>query len=60
MDNTQQSTGVPSGPQRPTLLTVLCILTFIGSAWGVISNISSYMNADVSSQVAGTMLDSAK
>ena len=60
MDNAQHSTEIPSGPQRPTLLTVLCILTFIGSAWGVISNISSYMNADVSSQVAGTMLDSAK
>jgi hypothetical protein len=60
MDNTQHSTEIPSGPQRPTLLTVLCILTFIGSAWGVFSNISSYMTADVSSQVAGTMLDSAK
>ena len=26
-------------PVRPTFLTVLCILTFIGSGWGLISNL---------------------
>jgi hypothetical protein len=25
----------PTIPQRPTLLTVLCILTFLGSSWGI-------------------------
>lgn len=60
MDNVQQTTGIPAGPQRPTLLTVLCILTIIGSAWGIFSSISNYMNADISSQIAGTALDSAK
>jgi hypothetical protein len=60
MDNPQNAGGVPAGPMRPTLLTVLCILTFIGSAWGIISSISSYMNADISSQIAGTALDTAK
>jgi hypothetical protein len=59
MDNLQNA-GVPVGPLRPTLLTVLCILTFIGSAWGIINSISSYMNADISSQIAGTALETAK
>jgi hypothetical protein len=31
---------------RPTFLTVLCILTFIGSGWGIISAIWSYTTAD--------------
>lgn len=26
-------------PKRPTFLTVLCILTFIGSGWGIISSL---------------------
>ena len=29
----------PITPVRPTLLTVLCILTFIGSGWGLISGV---------------------
>ncbi|MBC5620501.1 hypothetical protein [Butyricimonas hominis] len=28
-------------PVRPTFLTVLCILTFIGSGWGTVSNLFS-------------------
>lgn len=35
---------------RPTFLTVLCILTFIGSAWGIYQGISNYVSAE---QVAG-------
>ena len=30
---------------RPSLLTVLCILTFIGSGWAVLSNIWAYRSA---------------
>lgn len=34
--------GAPAGSgERPTFLTVLCILTFIGSAWGAIGNFVS-------------------
>lgn len=28
-------------PQRPTFLLVLCILTFVGSGWGLLSNLFS-------------------
>lgn len=31
--------------QRPTFLLVLCILTFIGSGWGVLSNLFSIFTA---------------
>ena len=30
---------------RPTLLTVLCILTFIGSGWTIVSSVWSYSTA---------------
>lgn len=33
---------------RPTFLTVLCILTFIGSGWSIYSGITNYYTADVS------------
>lgn len=31
--------------QRPTFLLVLCILTFIGSGWGILSNLFSVFTA---------------
>lgn len=60
MDQAQSTGMIPQGPQRPTLLTVLCILTFIASSWGIFSNISGYMNADVTSKVAASALDDAR
>ena len=35
---------------RPTFLTVLCILTFIGSGWGVINAMISYSTSDTAGQ----------
>lgn len=35
------------GLQRPTFLTVLCILTFIGSGWGMLSNLFSLFLANL-------------
>ena len=32
--------------QRPTFLTVLCILTFIGSGYGIINSVFTYVKAD--------------
>lgn len=34
-------------PQRPTFLLVLCILTFIGSGWKVLSNLFSLFTANM-------------
>jgi hypothetical protein len=42
-------------PKRTTFLTVLCVLTFIGSAIGVFSSISNILTADVSSKMIETM-----
>jgi hypothetical protein len=36
---------------RPTFLTVLCILTFIASAWGLYSAYSGYASADLTAAV---------
>ena len=57
MDNIQTTTQVPPPPQRSTFLTVLCILTFLASSYGLVTNISSYLNADVSSSFVQQSLD---
>jgi hypothetical protein len=44
---------------RPTFLTVLCILTFIASAWGIYSGITSYLTADTVAGVAQEAMDKA-
>ena len=36
---------------RPTLLTVLCILTFVGSSWLIITNVWSYSTASKSAKM---------
>ncbi len=41
LDSYEQETKI-----RPTFLTVLCILTFIGSGFGLISNSMGYFQAD--------------
>ena len=38
-------------PERPVFLKVLCILTFIGSGWLIITNTTTYLTADSISQV---------
>jgi hypothetical protein len=40
---------------KPTLLKVLCILTFIGSSWLILYQIWSYSNASVTAQMFSTV-----
>jgi hypothetical protein len=40
---------------RPTLLTVLCILTFIGSSWLILTNIWAYSTASKTAQMISTV-----
>lgn len=49
----------PAVRERPTFLTVLCILTFIGSGWSVLNNISTYRQSDTAASVVSSALDSA-
>jgi hypothetical protein len=46
--------------KRPDLITVLCILTFIGSAWGIYSGINSYLAADVAAGATQEVLEQAQ
>lgn len=57
MDPFQPATTVQTAPQRSTFLTVLCILTFLGSGYSLVTNISNYLNADVSSSFVQQSLD---
>ncbi len=41
---------------RPTLLTVLCILTFIGSTWAIISSVWGYTTASKSARIFSTVV----
>ncbi len=45
--------------KRPTFLTVLCILTFIGSGWGLISNTMGYFSANSSAAAMSMIKESA-
>lgn len=47
-------------PARPTFLTVLCILTFIGSGWGIISGITGYLSADATSGITQAAMQDAR
>ena len=42
---------------RPTFLTILCILTFVGSGMGVFSAISNYTNAEMAAGVTEEAMD---
>lgn len=44
---------------RPTFLTVLCILTFIGSGYGVFNAITSYSNAEVAVGLTNDVMEDA-
>jgi hypothetical protein len=44
---------------RPTFLTVLCILTFFGSGYGLINAISSYKNAEIAAGLTTDLLGEA-
>lgn len=41
-----------NSPGRPTLLTVICILTFIGSGWGIVDSVLDYSSADLAGSIA--------
>jgi hypothetical protein len=62
--HTMETTSIPSTPSTPTgglrntFLTVICILSFIGSGWGIIKAVRSYLTADtVAAMVGGAMKD---
>ena len=44
---------------RPTFLTVLCILTFIGSGYGIFNSISSYKGAEVAVGLTSDIMEDA-
>jgi hypothetical protein len=55
------STQTPQSQKvRPTFLTVICILTFIGSGWGIVKGVQNYFIAGTASEIAGQALSEAK
>ncbi|PWT99534.1 MAG: hypothetical protein C5B52_10435 [Bacteroidetes bacterium] len=60
MENYATSPVITPAPQRPVLLTILCILTFLGSSWGIIGGFTNYITADTASQIAQKAIDDAR
>jgi hypothetical protein len=60
LENQHTSDPSKQGVIRPTFLTVLCILTFIGSGWGIINSMNGYMSADSAAAIGTQALDSAR
>lgn len=56
MDQENQ-TMEPQQKVRPTFLTVLCILTFIGSGWGIYDGFTDYLFADTAEDAIGLVDD---
>ena len=54
---TEVTTDQSSRSLRPTFLTVLCILTFIGSGWGAYKGLSGYFTADTAAQIVSQAQD---
>ena len=55
-----ETTAINPNPVRSTFLTVLCVLTFIGSGWGVIGAVRSYAGADTISSIANGAMQGAE
>jgi hypothetical protein len=61
MDNLSNNDQAPQAPARPTFLTVLCVLSFLGSAYGILNNLNGFMNAGkMPMENVNQMLDSAR
>lgn len=45
---------------RPTFLTILCVLTFIASAWGIYKGFANYLSADSIAGITQSAMDEAK
>lgn len=57
-ESTSAHTPASTSP-RPTLLTVLCILTFLSAGFGVFNAVTTYSSADVVAEAAQEGLDRA-
>lgn len=57
---TPQSAPQSSGSARNTFLTVICILSFIGSGLGLLSSIRSYFTADTMAAITSTAMKTAQ
>jgi len=49
-----------SNPVRSTFLTVICVLTFIGSGLGIVGSVRSYVGADTISSIASGAMENAE
>lgn len=56
----QDQPAVAAKPQRPVMLTVLCILTFIGSGWGILQGITGYFSAETTAEMAQVAMQDAR
>ena len=46
--------------QRPTFLTILCVLTFFGSTMGIMGGLADFNNANVKAELTRQMIDQEK
>ena len=57
MINKEDSKNLINKPKRPVLLSVLCILTFIGSGLGSLSFLVTYLSFDIAQELFQEMKD---
>ncbi len=59
MEIVSSTTPSPTGGFRNSFLTVICILTFLGSGWGIVKAVRSYFTADYEAQIGTAAIKSA-
>lgn len=55
-----QEAPSPAKPVRPTFLTILCILTFLGSGLGILSGIRDYFSAATNADLMQAYVEDVK
>ena len=60
METTTSSSSTPTPGIRNTFLSVICILTFLGSGWGIVKAVREYVTADYAAQLGSEMIQNVK
>ena len=57
--SSESSPSTPNGV-RNTFLSVICVLTFLGSGWGIVKAVRQYVTADVAAQIGSEAIQTVK
>ncbi len=60
MEMESSTSSTATGGIRNNFLTVICILTFLGSSWGIIKAVRQYVTADYAAHIGSEVINDVK